>query len=72
MDPEFSRLVDEAAAISTSGRWAAVNSRIETLAAQPGPDNAWWVRLFGSLCSQNFGEYLALKRAYTIGGTGPL
>jgi len=64
MDPECSRLVDEAAAISTSGRWAAVNSRIEALAAQPGPYNAWWVQLFGSLCSQNFGEYLALKRAY--------
>lgn len=64
MDPEFSRLVNEAAGIASSGRWAAVNARIEALAANPGPDNAWWVQLFASLCSQNFGEYLSLKRTY--------
>src|SRR3972149_6345690 len=64
MDPELSRLVNEAADIAASGRWAAVNARIEALAANPGPNNAWWVQLFGSLCSQNFGEYLSLKRAY--------
>ncbi|HTW36797.1 MAG TPA: DUF5677 domain-containing protein [Rhizomicrobium sp.] len=62
MDPEFSRLVNEAVDIATSGRWAAVNARIEALAANPGPDNAWWVQLFASLCSQNFSEYLSLKR----------
>ena len=64
MDPEFSRLVNEAADIADSGRWAAVNARIEALAANPGTDNAWWVQLFASLCSQNFSEYLSLKRAY--------
>jgi hypothetical protein len=64
MDPEFSRLVKEAADIAASGRWAAVNAKIEALAANPGPDNAWWVQLFASLCSQNFGEYLSLKRTY--------
>ena len=64
MDSEFSRLVAEAADIATSGRWSAVNARIEALAANPGPDNAWWVQLFASLCSQNFSEYLSLKRAY--------
>jgi hypothetical protein len=64
MDPEFSRLVNEAAEIATSGRWAAVNARIEALCANPGPDNAWWVQLFASLCSQTFSEYLSLKRAY--------
>jgi hypothetical protein len=62
MDPAFSRLVNEAADIAASGRWAAVNARIEALAANPGPDNAWWVSLFVSLCSQNFSEYLSLKR----------
>ena len=64
MDPEFSRLVNEAAGIAASGRWAAVNARMEALAANPGADNAWWVQLVGSLCSQNFREYLSLKRAY--------
>lgn len=64
MDSEFSRLVDEAAAISRSGRWATVNERIEYLAANPGVENDWWVQLFGSLCFQVFSEYLSLKRAY--------
>ena len=64
MDPECSRLVDEAAAIASSGRWAAVNERIETLAAHPGIDNAWWVQLFGALCSHNFSEYMLLKKVY--------
>lgn len=64
MDPESSRLVDDAAAIASSGRWAAVNDRIETLAAHPGIDNAWWVQLFGALCWHNFSEYLLLKKAY--------
>ena len=64
MEPEFSRLVDEAANIAASGRWANVNERIKHLAANPGEDNAWWVQLFGSLCAQVFSEYLLLKRAY--------
>ena len=64
MDTEFSSFVNDAAGIAASGRWAAVNARIEALAANPGPDNAWWVQIFASLCSQNFGEYLSLKRAY--------
>src|ERR1700757_1310258 len=64
MDPEFSRLVEEAAAIANSGRWEVVNKRIEAMATNPGRGNEWWVRLFGSLCFQNFSEYLSLKRAY--------
>jgi hypothetical protein len=56
--------VNDAAGIAASGRWAAVNARIEALAPNPGPDNAWWVQIFASLCSQNFSEYLSLKRAY--------
>ncbi len=63
MGPELSRLADEAANISGSGRWAAVNERIEYLTANPGVDNGWWVQLFGSLCFQVFSEYLSLKRA---------
>jgi hypothetical protein len=64
MDPETSRLVEEAADIRKSGRWTAVNEAIERLAANPGPDNDWWVQVFGSLCFQIFSEYLALKREY--------
>ncbi|HEV1992994.1 MAG TPA: hypothetical protein VGR03_01560 [Candidatus Acidoferrum sp.] len=64
MDPEDSRLVDQAADIAASGRWAAVNERIEHLVANPGTDNDWWVQLFASLCSQVFSEYLFLKRAH--------
>jgi len=60
----FARMVNEAAAIATSGRWDAVNSRIEFLAGNPGLGNAWWVHLFGGLCNQTFSEYLALKRAH--------
>jgi hypothetical protein len=64
MDPEFSRLVEEAANIATSGRWDAVNKRIEQLTANPGKDNNWWVQLLGSLCYQVFSEYLSLKRSH--------
>jgi hypothetical protein len=64
MDPEFSGLVDEAANIRASGRWAAVNEKIEHLAANPDTDNAWLVQLFGSLCFQVFSEYLCLIRSH--------
>ena len=64
MDPEFSRLVDKAANIAASGRWAAVNERIEHRAANPGADNDQWVQQFASLCLQIFSEYVSLKRAY--------
>ena len=56
MDPEFGRCVDAAAAVATSGRWAAANERIDALAADTGPDNAWWVEIFASLCSPTFSE----------------
>lgn len=64
MDPEFVRLIEEAANIAASGRWAAVNEQIKCLAENPGADNDWWVQLFGSLCAQVFSEYLFLKRAH--------
>jgi len=64
MDPECSRLIDEAANIATSGRWAAINEKITRLAANPGVDNDWWVQLLGCLCFQVFSEYLSLKHAH--------
>ena len=74
MDPEFSRLVNQATDIAASGRWATVNARIEGLAANPGENNAWWVKLFAGLCFQNFSEYKSLKRAHenTQNGTATL
>jgi hypothetical protein len=64
MHPECSRLVDQAAEIASSGRWTAINDRIEALAPHPDAGNAWWLQLFGALCSQNFSEYLHLKKTY--------
>jgi len=64
VDLEFSRHVTAAADIAASGRWKAVNARIEALAANPGLGNEWWVQVFGSLVWQVFSEYLFLKRAY--------
>lgn len=64
MDAECSRLVEEAASISSSGRWTAVNESVERLSANPGVGNEWWVQLFGSLCSQIFSQYLFLKLNY--------
>ena len=64
MDLEFSRLVNQAAEIASSGRWAAVNTCIGALAAHPGEDNEWWAQLFGALCYQDFSEYLLLKNDY--------
>jgi hypothetical protein len=66
MDAEFSRLVDEAANISVSGRWEAVNERIKYLAANPDADKVWCVQLFSSLCFLVFSEYLSLKRAHDL------
>jgi len=64
MHTELSRLIDIAASIATSGRWAAVNAEVERLAANPGEGNAWYAEVLGSLCFQVFSEYLLLKAAY--------
>lgn len=64
MDPEFSRLVEEAANVAATGRWTSLNEQIERLLSNPGQDNEWWVQLLGSLCFQVFSEYLSLKREY--------
>jgi hypothetical protein len=64
MNAELSRWVEDASEIAASGRWAAVDERIKQLGANPEADNAWWARLFSSLCASIFSEYLSLKRAY--------
>ncbi|HEX3665928.1 MAG TPA: hypothetical protein VHU23_11915 [Rhizomicrobium sp.] len=64
MNSEFARFVADAASIKTSGRWTAMNAKIERMAASPGEGNDWYVQLFASLCFQIFSEYLALKTTY--------
>jgi hypothetical protein len=64
MTPEFTKFVDDAANVKTSGRWAAMNVKIKRLAAKPGAGNEWYVQTFGSLCYQVFSEYCLLKTAY--------
>ena len=72
MDPEISRLVNQATDIVASGRWATVNARIEGLAANPGENNAGGVQLLRRPLFPNFSGYMSLKRAYenTQNGTG--
>jgi hypothetical protein len=64
MDPEFSKLFDDAENTKTSGRWAAVNEEIKRLASNPGADNAWYIKLFISLCYNVVSEYLLIKTAH--------
>jgi hypothetical protein len=64
MESPYPEFVSQAAQIASSGRWEAVNKRIEMLCASPGTDNSWWVELLASLCSEVFSEYLALKGAH--------
>jgi hypothetical protein len=64
MNSIYAMFVANAAEIKTSGRWKAINARIVRMAAKPGPGNAWYVQVFGSLCSQLFAEYIHLEKAY--------
>jgi hypothetical protein len=64
MDAVLSQQVAQAKDVRTSGRWRGLNVRIEDLCASPGADNAWWVRVFASLCAQNFSEFCSLEREY--------
>jgi len=70
MNPIFSKHVDDAEGIRTSGRWTAVNAAIERLAANPGADNAWYVQVIGGLCFKAFSEYWQLKNAYADSRAG--
>ena len=63
-DPVFSKFVETADAIRTSGRWASVNLAIERLAKNPGPDNEWYVQVVGGLVFSVFSEYSSLRNAY--------
>ncbi|MGO4569333.1 DUF5677 domain-containing protein [Rhizobium sp. 2YAF20] len=67
VNPEFAKLVDDAANVKTSGRWGAMDAKIKRLAATPGDGNEWYVQLFGALCCQVFSEYHQLETAYSDG-----
>lgn len=58
------RFPEAADDIRVSGRWAALNTRIEELAANPDQGNAWQTQLFGRLASEMFSEYLLLRESY--------
>lgn len=60
----FATFVSDAVKIKTSGRWAAMNMKIERIATRQGEGSDWYVQLFASLCYQVFSEYLALKTAH--------
>lgn len=62
-EPMFADFIAEAVAIKESGRWGAINERVDALAKKPGEGNEWYVQLFGQLCAQVFSEYIALKCA---------
>jgi hypothetical protein len=61
---EFKKLIDAAADIKSSGRWAAMNERIRRLTARPGVVEVWYVKTFSSLCYQLCSEYLQLEKAH--------
>jgi hypothetical protein len=64
VNPVFSRFVDDATDIKSSGRWTALNGHIKQVAASPGADNEWYVQLFGQLCYQVLSEYRLLQDAH--------
>jgi hypothetical protein len=64
VNPEFAKHVADAANVKSSGRWAAMNAKIERLAEKPGVGNEWYVQLFGGLCYQVFSEYHLIESAY--------
>jgi hypothetical protein len=72
MDPELTGCVNDAVAIASSGRWAAVNARIVHYAGTAEVGRHWHFPLFSSLCFQVFNEYLALKKAYYAPSTDDL
>ncbi|HEY1760890.1 MAG TPA: DUF5677 domain-containing protein [Bryobacteraceae bacterium] len=63
MEQEFADVIDRAFGIATSGRWSALSAEIGRLATKPN-DNAWHIKLLGSLCSKVFAEYTLMSRAY--------
>lgn len=72
MDLELTPSVDYAVAIATSGRWAALNSRIVHYAGTPEAGGHWHFHLFSKLVLQVFNEYSLLKTAYYEPSTGDL
>ncbi len=70
MNPDFEKFIHDAAQIAESGRWDAMNKKIEILASNPGKDNDWYVQQFGSLVAQIFSEYLLTKHEFSTKRNG--
>ena len=64
MNPDSAKFIYEASQITDSGKWAAMNKRIEALAADPGTVEDWHVQLFGALVAQIISEYLLVKQEF--------
>jgi hypothetical protein len=64
VEPILSSFVEAAAKIASSGRWEALNAKIEHLARNPGKGKAWWVQVFACLWFQLSSEYVLLKRDF--------
>lgn len=60
----FDDAVAQALEVRTSGRWEALNDKIKALAAHPAPHAPWYVRTFGALVGETFGEFSCLEKAY--------
>lgn len=70
-DHSLSQFVTAATEIRQSGRWAALNENIISLANDPGVGNEWQVQLLGALCFQVFSEYMRLTEAYSSDQADP-
>jgi hypothetical protein len=63
-NPDFTKWIEDAAQIRTSGRWTAVNAKIERMADNTGAGNEWYVQILSSLVFQLLSEYSRLTRTY--------
>lgn len=71
MDNKQHGFAFDAEEIRESGRWSAINRKIESLCAKPVSGNEWQVQLFGGLCFQVLREYQNLHYAYAIPNSEP-
>ena len=71
MDYRYSQFIVDAANIKESGRWVAMKEKIDSLAKNPGADNAWRVELLDALCFQVCSEYRRLQAARASEPTDP-
>jgi hypothetical protein len=64
MENEFKRLISEAAEIKASGKWNALNQKIQQLVNDNNGYEEWEIQVLANLCFHNFSGFFALKKAY--------